>query len=147
MTYSQGALWSYLYGQRVEFEPTEDGGFWRIAKGDPHDYNGKTVPTGSFDLPGSEKISAVLFSNAGTVSKFNRMGLRAGFVPERHRYFRIGYRYDPNPDAYVGIPFQVDVLDPQYEEYWSDELQVSQPQGTKPDFPRCLRWDHAILFC
>ncbi|MGX5722825.1 hypothetical protein [Shinella zoogloeoides] len=137
MTYSHSALWPYLYGQRVVFEAKEDGrGFWRMVKGDEHVYGGKKIPTGFFDLPGAENVSAVLFSNAGTLPKFNRMGIRAGFVPENHMYIRQGFRYDPSPDAYVGIPFQEDVLSPEYEEYWSDELQVfHNPNARNPISP------------
>lgn len=136
MTYSHSALWPYLYGKRVVFEAKEGGGYWRMVKGDEHIYGGKKIPTGFFDLPGAENVSAVLFSNAGTLPKFNRMGLRAGFVPENHMYIRQGFRYDPSPEAYVGIPFQEDVLSPEYEEYWSDELQVfHNPNARNPISP------------
>lgn len=137
MTYSHSALWPYLYGKRVVFESMEEGGgYWRMVKGDEHIYAGKSIPTGFFDLPGAENVSAVLFSNAGTLPKFNRMGLRAGFVPEKHMYVRQGYRYDPSPDAYVGIPFQENVLSPEYEEYWSDELQLfHNPNARNPISP------------
>ncbi len=137
MTYSHSALWPYLYGKRVVFERTEEGGgYWRMVKGEEHIYGGKTIPTGFFDLPGAENVSAVLFSNAGTLPKFNRMGLRAGFVPEDHMYIRQGFRYDPSPDAYVGIPFQEDILSPEYEEYWSDELQLfHNPNARNPISP------------
>ncbi|MGO4480297.1 hypothetical protein [Rhizobium sp. 2TAF27] len=137
MTYSHSALWPYLYGKRVVFEPKEEGGgYWRMVNGEEHIYGGKTIPTGFFDLPGAENVSAVVFSNAGTLPKFNRMGLRAGFVPENHLYFRQGYRYDPSPEAYVGIPFHEDILSPDYEEYWSDELQVfHNPNARNPISP------------
>jgi hypothetical protein len=137
MTYSHSALWPYLYGKRVVFESKEDGGgFWRMVRGDEHVYGGKKIPTGFFDLPGAGNVSAVLFSNAGTLPKFNRMGLRAGFAPENHMYIRQGYRYDPSPDAYVGIPFQEDILSAEYEEYWSDELQVfHNPNARNPISP------------
>ncbi|MGO8184166.1 hypothetical protein [Rhizobium leguminosarum] len=139
MTYSHGALWSYLYGKRVEFIPQETGGYWQLVKGETHVFGAKEVPTGFFDLPGAENISAVLFSNAGTLPKFNRMGLRAGFVPKDHLYFRQGYRYDPSPDAFVGIPFMDDVLSPNYEEYWSDELQIfHNPNARNPIAPEAF---------
>ncbi len=134
MTYSHGALWPYLYGKRVVFEPT--GGYWRAETGKPHVYRGKEVPTGFFDLPGAENISAVLFSNAGTLSKFNRMGLKAGYVPENYEYYRQGRRYNSNPGAYVGKPFFEDVLAKEYVEYWSDELQVfHNPNARNPISP------------
>lgn len=136
MTYSHSALWPYLYGKRVVFETKEGGGYWRMVKGDEHIYGGKKIPTGFFDLPGAENVSAVLFSNAGTLPKFNRMGLRAGFVPENHIYIRQGFRYDPSPEAYVGVPFQENVLAPEYKEYWSDELQVfHNPNARNPISP------------
>lgn len=137
MTYSHSALWPYLYGMRVAFEKTEDGGgYWRMVKGDEHVYGSKTIPTGFFDLPGAENVSAVLFSNAGTLPKFNRMGLRAGFIPENHMFYRQGYRYDPSPDAYVGIPFQENILSPDYQEFWADELQVfHNPNASNPIAP------------
>lgn len=136
ITYSQSALWPYLYGQRVVFEPSEAGGYWRAAKGADHVYGGKTVPTGFFDQPGAENVSAVLSSNAGTLPKFNRMGLRAGFIPENYSYYRQGVRYDPTPGAYVGVPFFEDVLSTSYEEYWSDELQLfHNPTAKNPISP------------
>lgn len=137
MTYSHSALWPYLYGKRVVFEKREEGGgYWRMVKGDEHLYGGKKIPTRFFDLPGADNVSAVIFSNAGTLPKFNRMGLCAGFIPVKHMYLRQGYRYDPSPDAYVGIPFQENVLSEDYEENWSDELQVfHNPNASNPISP------------
>ena len=37
------------------------------------------MPSGFFDEPGAANVSAVIFSNAGTLSKFDRMGIIAGF--------------------------------------------------------------------
>jgi hypothetical protein len=136
MTYSHGALWPYLYGQRVIFEPAGGGGTWRAIKGDRHAYGGKSIPTGFFDQPGAENISAVLFSNAGTLPKFNRMGLRAGFVPQDYIFYRHGLRYDPSPDAYTGTAFSDNVLGEDYVEYWSDEIQIfHNPNARNPLSP------------
>ena len=41
----------------------------------------KTIPSGFFKLDGAENISALLFSNAGTVAKFSRMGFIKRPVP------------------------------------------------------------------
>lgn len=57
------------------------------------------IPSGFFFLPGAENVSAVLFSNSGTISKFNRMGLLAGFGAGRAQMIRKGFAYEPNPDA------------------------------------------------
>ena len=74
-----------------------------------HVYGEKVVPSGFFDLPGAENVSAVLFSNAGTLAKFDRMGVAAGFAPADHRYFRIGLRYNPDRNAVQGIPFSTEI--------------------------------------
>ena len=48
-------------------------------------------------------------------------------------YYRVGYRFDPDPAALQGIPFHVDVSDPGYEEYWGDEVQVfHKPRAIRP---------------
>lgn len=124
MTYSQSALWPYLYGHRVEFEVIDGELRTWATKNPQHEYAGKSIPSGFFDLPGAENISAILFSNAGTISKFDRIGVTAGFGAEAHMYHRFGYRFNPDPNATTGIPFAEDVADPNYVEGWSDELQI-----------------------
>jgi len=133
MTYTQSALWQYLYGQRVYWE-FEEGHLvvkpQRIAN---HEYRGKVVPSGFFDQPKAENVSAVLFSNAGTIAKFDRMGVVAGFGAPGVRYLRVGLRYNPDPNEIMGTPFLDDVTDPDYEEYWTDEIQVfHNPNATHP---------------
>jgi hypothetical protein len=131
MTYSQGGLYTYLYGRRVEWSMEEGGPKLRVAPVESFTYEGKTVPSGFFDLPEAENVSAVLFSNAGTISKFDRMGVQAGFGAPDHRYFRFGYRFDPDPNAFVGKQFFVEVGSDGYAEYWSDELQMFHNPNAK----------------
>lgn len=131
MTYSQGALYIYLYGQRVDWA-FEDGKLhMNVAPVKEHTYQGKCIPSGFFDLPGAENISAVLFSNAGTIAKFDRIGVVAGFVAKNHKYFRMGFKFDPDPNAIVGKWFKVDVEDDEYTEYWSDEIQIFHNPNAK----------------
>jgi len=124
MTFTHSALWPYLYGHRVEWEMNEGQLVTRAVKNSSHSFRGKSVPSGFFDQPGAENVSAVLFSNAGTVAKFDRMGAVAGFAAPDHRYLRAGFRFNPDPNATRGIPFSTDVTDPTYVEGWSDELQI-----------------------
>lgn len=124
MTFTHSALWPYLYGERVEWEIVEGELVTRAAKNPSHTYGAKTIPSGFFDQPGAENVSAVLFSNAGTIAKFDRMGVVAGFAAPMHKYQRIGYRFNPEPNATSGIPFSEDVSNPAYAEGWSDELQI-----------------------
>ena len=124
MTFTHSALWPYLYGKRVEWEMVDGQLLVRAIKNPSHKYGEKTVPSGFFDQPSAENVSAVLFSNAGTIAKFDRMGVIAGFAAPDHTYMRGGYRYNPDPDATQGIPFYENVADPSYAEGWSDELQI-----------------------
>jgi len=133
MTYTQTALWQYLYGNRV---------YWEIVDGElvihrqqliEHKYKKKTIPSGFFDLKDAENVAAVVFSNAGTLAKFDRMGVVAGFGAEGYVYQRVGYRFDPDPQAVMGQPFSVDVGDPEYQERWSQEIQVfHNPNAVMP---------------
>lgn len=137
MGYTQSAIWPYLYGHRVEWEVVDGQLFVRASKIENHEYKGKVVETGFFDLPGAENISAVIFTNAGTITKFERMGLAAGFIPPKHMFFRVGVRYNDEPNAIEGTPFMERVDGPDYVESWSDELQVFfNPNAKRPLDPR-----------
>ncbi len=139
--YSQGALYIYLYGNRIDwFLNNEKKLILTMAKVDSHSYKTKNIPSGFFDLPDAENISGVLFSNAGTLPKFERMGVCAGFIPPNHKYFRLGCRFDPDSDAFMGLPFCEEVGVGEYKENWSDELQFfHNPNAKYPidpnDFP------------
>ena len=136
MTFTHSALWPYLYGQRVEWEIVNEQLVVHTIGTCEHSYGGKTVPSGFFDYPGAEHVSAVLFSNAGTIAKFDRMGVVAGFGAQDHRYVRIGYRYNPDPNATQGTLFSEEVADPSYNEGWSDELQIFHNPNALVPLPR-----------
>ncbi|HVW73096.1 MAG TPA: hypothetical protein VHC39_05630 [Rhizomicrobium sp.] len=135
MTYTQSALWPYLYGHRVEWEMIEGQLIVRAVKGGEHVFQGKRVETGFFDLPQAENVSAILFSNAGTLAKFDRMGIAAGFLPENHKYFRTGLRFNPDPNAVIPTPFWEEIGNSEYVEYWSDELQIFHNPNAKHPLP------------
>lgn len=137
MTYSQGGLYAYIFGRRMG---TIEKNGKLVGYSEPieqHTYNGKVVPTGFFRLPKAENVSAVIFSNAATLAKFDRIGVLAGFAPPDHSYIRFGQTFDPDPDAFVGKPFSIDVTDSRYEEFWGDELQVFH----NPNAKRPLSWE------
>lgn len=123
MTWSRTALADYLYGVRVS--EIETGGRVKGYHSEQiknHSWNGKTIPSGFFKQPGAEHISAVLFTNAATISKFNRMGKLAGLGSKDVKLIRQGFLFNPDPRAFDPIPFTVDVDSPDYEESWSDSL-------------------------
>src|SRR5262249_47395668 len=51
MTYTQAALWQYLYGQRVYWEFEGDQLLIKPEEIGQHEYGGKVVPSGFFDIP------------------------------------------------------------------------------------------------
>lgn len=133
MPYTQSAIWPYLYGNRVDWEILDGTLVVRAVPVESFTYNGKVVPAGFFDLPGAENVSAVLFSNAGTLAKFDRMGVAAGFDAPGHRYFRVGLRLNPDPNAAHGLPFSEEVTANGYSEGWADELQLfHNPKAKHP---------------
>ena len=131
MTYTQSALRQYLYGMRETSHIEGDQLVIDTHAVKEHKYNNKKVPSGFFDLPDAENVSAVLFSNAGTISKFNRMGVAAGFAIPNCGYFRIGHRLKADPNALMGESFVADVHDQNYEEFWTQEIQVFHNPNAK----------------
>lgn len=135
MTYTQSALWQYLYGARVYWEMEDDQLVIKPDEIGSHQFGDKKIPSGFFDQEHAENVSAVIFSNAGTLAKFDRMGVVAGFGAEGHRYMRTGYRYNPDPNAFMGTPFSEEVTDQDYEEYWTQEIQVFHNPNAKHKLP------------
>lgn len=132
MTYSGSALWLYLYGHRLTWEHVNGKLLVHAAKIGDHKYLNKTVPSGFFDLPGAEHVSAVLSTNAGTMAKFDRMGVIAGFAPPEIKYFRTGLRHNSNPNAAEPTPFYEQISE-KSKEGWADEIQIyHNPRALHP---------------
>lgn len=75
LTISSTPLAQYLYGLTHHWYHDASGKL--IVSTEPideHKAGAKRIPSGFFAQPNAENISAVLFSNTGTVAKFNRMG-------------------------------------------------------------------------
>ncbi len=125
MTWSHIALSIYLYGVSVSRVPGPDGKDIAIAKPlGTHKKGDKEIPAGFFSQPGTEHISAVIFSNAGTKAKFTRMGTLAGFGGIDMAVRRAGVLSNPEPGALDGIRFDINVENPEYHENWRDELEI-----------------------
>jgi hypothetical protein len=136
MTWSLSSLTQYLYGLRGEGYINEDGN--ADAKFNPiesHEWEGKNLPSGFFNQPGAENISAVLANNAASLNKFNRMGKEARFGDPEVRLHRIGTRYDPDPKAAVPIFFDYEVSPLHPRERWSDEVVLFLNPNAKNRFP------------
>ena len=140
MTYSADALPVYLYGM-----------WWteaRDAAGDvigspeaieTHVWGDKVIESGFFYLPDAENISAVIINPNATISKFNRMGLMAGFGSPGVRIRRTGFATNPRRDATQPIPFMYEVGSSDYVETWMEGLSVfHNPNANIPLDPELL---------
>lgn len=123
MRWSHAALPFYLYGLRIQTIVGADNQLIeRFVPGPDHVVGDKVVPTNFFAQPDTEHISGVLFSNAGTIVKFSRMGVRAGFGDPWVSLVRKGASIDPAAGMASAVPFKIDVESPAYAEGWFDEL-------------------------
>ncbi|ORA62084.1 hypothetical protein [Mycobacteroides franklinii] len=131
MRYSFPALPMYLYG--ITQTPRRDSANRLIIESSPiedHRWEDKVVPSGFFSLPDAENISAVLFNNAGTLNKFNRMGVGAGFGVDGITLVRSGTLWDPNPDSSTPIPFE-EVIAEGNPETWIEGMDVFHNPNAK----------------
>lgn len=140
MTYTRSALFTYLYGYDHDWAYDGNGSLKitpeKVAN---HQWNNKVIPSGFFDLPDAENVSAVMFNNSGTIAKFKRMGVLAGFGSRRLIMFREGFAVNPDPNATMPLPFRyvVDASDP--SETWSQGFDVlHNPRAKHPIKPAML---------
>lgn len=139
MSYSGSALPMYLYGWRHEAKRNDDGRLVitpiRVTE---HAWGSKVVPSGFFDQPDAENVSAVIFNSLGTLSKFNRMGVQAGFGSENVVLIHSGAMADPDPDADEPLRFS-DKVTVDSQELWMDGMDVfHNPNAVHPLDPQLL---------
>jgi hypothetical protein len=131
MLWSREALVSYLYGffarvierDGIQVAEAEEV---KVLPGD------RKTPSGLFRSEENAGLSAVMFSNACSITKLSRVGVSAGALLKDYRYVRIGEFFDSTPGALRGIPFSMDVSSAEYRalwnpytyEPWSAEIEV-----------------------
>jgi hypothetical protein len=109
LTYSDYALTNLLFGVHTYGERQPDGSL-RVLNRPIKEHRGiKTIPSGFFQQPDAEHLSAVLWSNSGTVPKFARVGFQQGLDSAGISMVRRGLRYVMNPDASEPAPFEYEV--------------------------------------
>lgn len=152
MMWSREALISYLYGFYVR-EVAEEGKIVAVAEaldklpGDPN------IRVGLFSSFENITLSAIIFSNAATLSKLSRVPVSFGGKSEDYRYVRVGEFADDTPGALRGIPFSMDVNSDEYRslwkpygyEPWTAEIEVfHNPNALHPIdpalFPEATHW-------
>ena len=140
MLVSRPSLPLYLYGYDEGWEHDAEGKLHiHPRKVATHTWGSKVIPSSFFELPGAENVSAVLFSNSGTISRFDRMGVLAGFGSPRVRLVREGFALDHDPNATEPRPFRKAVRPPAYVETWVEGLEVyHNPRAVEPLAPAAM---------
>ena len=95
-----GLLANYLYGIDQTFSH-DDAGTLTITQHDviEHHWTTRTIPSALFTQPEAANLSGVLFSNAHTIAKFNRIGTEQGLGNAETALVRFGTCYDYTPNA------------------------------------------------
>lgn len=139
MVWSREALPTYLYGQLAVVKEDGNG---RYAASEPIErLRGHSIRAGLFNDAEMRGLSGVIFSNAGTLAKFNRMGLLAGLAVPGVKLQRQGILFDRTLGALEPIVFDLDVASPEYAalwprgEEWCIELEVFHNPNADHPFP------------
>ena len=125
MTWSEPSLAPYLYARQYSALYDENGNL-TISPHTvrEHRWGDKVIPSGFFNQPGAENISAVITNSQGTVTKFNRMGFKSKFGSRSVRMIRRGTRYVHDRNAARPHPFVQMVHAPDYVEDWVEGMNV-----------------------
>jgi hypothetical protein len=117
MVWSREALIGYLYGSGAHARDI-NGKQMAVPLTATHLRGTSAFPAGHFTNADCAELSAVLFSNACSVAKLNRVGASAGADTQGLRYTRIGNFFDRTRGALKGIPFCLDVTSDEYRSLW-----------------------------
>jgi hypothetical protein len=139
MTWSRTGLPTCLYGYVHDPKREADGSLTVVpTKVTTHRGGKKVIPSGFFEFPDAENLGAVLFNNAGTIVKFNRMGVIAGFGSEDVILVRNGTVMNSDPNASDPNKF-LHVVNKEYMETWIEGMDVyHNPRALHPLDPAML---------
>jgi len=129
------AATEYVFG----FRHTLIDGRVRIDRISEHRVGDLSEPSGFFSLPDAEHVSAVVVNPQGTLMKFNRMGLLAGFGSSRVRMKRSGLlRREGKPDGPAPRQFTQEVTSSSNETWIEGMVVLHNPNATIPLDPDLL---------
>jgi hypothetical protein len=125
LRYTSSSLSTYLYGLKQLATWTEDGQLVpQVEHVGSHTSGAKVIPSNFFGQPEARHVSAVMFTNSGTVPKFGRMGYQAGYHRGRVSMKRVGTCYDHDPNSATPVEFSYDVEEPPTPETWGQGLEI-----------------------
>ena len=140
LTISSTALSNYLFGVNHRHHFDNEGNLVVDAYAIAEHAGSKTIPSNFFKQPGAENISAVLFSNAGTVPKFNRIGQEGPHRSEQVRMIRYGTCYDHDPNATAAEVFAYEVGNSNFpaEPWRQGSVMIHNPHALYPIPPEWI---------
>lgn len=123
MTWSFPGIISILYGIDQKAIHNEDGTITLENEFGIEFQKGKVSIKPLFLDDQFKHVSAVLFSPCGTLSKFNRMGVQAGYGNSNYKLFQIKLCYNDDTNAIypnvIGTP-----INDSCHETWADGIQI-----------------------
>lgn len=123
--FSDTSLGSYLYGTWHSGDLQKTGKLRiDVESIEQHKVKEKVIPSNFFSQPDTEHISAVLFTNCGTHAKFSRLGYLHGYGCDVIDMVRVGYSFNPDPDAMDPTFFSYNLDEPPLVETWGEGLVV-----------------------
>lgn len=124
MTWSFPAIISILYGIEQTAEIDDDGQVTLVNASGNKFTKKKNVEIAPLFLDDQFKyVSAVLFTPCGTISKFNRMGVQAGYGNSSYTLFQVKMCYNHLRNAILPNVF-FNVVDENSHETWADGIQI-----------------------
>jgi hypothetical protein len=123
MIWSREALVGYLQGSGATVADV-DGRQQAVPMPAEYLLGPSRFKAGLFSDDRHAELSAVIFSNACSIAKFNRVAITGGGAPTGYRYTRMGDFFDRTPGALKGIPFCLDITSDEYRRLW--------PHGYEP---------------
>ena len=125
LAYTNISLIGYLYGIDTNWSINTNGDLdISLTAASFHKHGSKEIPSNFFSRPGAEYVSAILFSNSGTLPKFNRMGQAGKYRSEQIKMMRIGTCYNHTWDLSIPLRFAYEVGDPDFPETWGQGLTI-----------------------
>jgi hypothetical protein len=123
MRWSREGLIGYLQGSGATVAEV-DGRQQAVPMPAEYLLGASRFKTGLFSDDRHAELSAVIFSNACSIAKLNRVPITGGGAPTGYRYTRMGTFFDRTPGALTGIPFCLDITSDEYRKLW--------PHGYEP---------------
>ncbi len=124
MTWSFPAITSILYGVEQITKKDKYGKTVLVsAFGDKYQKKNKVEISPLFLSEEFKHVSAVLFSPCGTITKFNRMGVQAGYGDSNYTLLQMKICYNHLQNAIYPNMF-FNVIDEKCNETWADGIQI-----------------------